>query len=325
MRRIGLVVVLGLSVVLGPQVGEAEQKGKAPLLGVIWLGTPPSPPLLPTYALVRFSENLRELGYVEGQDIEIDSRFVGDGTGLDQVIADLINLKVAVIVALSTPAAVAAKKSGTSIPVVFSIQGDPVGWGLVKSLAHPGGNLTGVFLRAGELAAKRLSLLHEVLPRTARIAVLGGSRGELDEAQTAARQLNVQLVPLPIMTADDIQLAFQAAKRTGATALSVHTMPQILINLARVADLARTNRLAAIAPFDSFAEFGGLMEYHVSGSEAIRRTAAYVAKILKGAKPADLPVEQPTKFVLVINLKTAKALGLTIPQSVLLRADQVIE
>jgi len=240
---------------------------------------------------VRFRESLGELGYVEGQSIEIESRFVGDGTGLAQVIADLINLRVAVIVAMSTPAAIAAKKSSsTSIPVVFSIQGDPVGFGLVKSLAHPGGNLTGVYSLAPALTAKRLSLLREAVPRSADIAILGGGRADLREAQTAAKELKVQLVPLlQIVTADDIEPAFRAAKSAGAAPL------------------------------------GGLMEYHAANTEELHRVAAYVDKVLKGAKPADLPVEQPTKFELVINLKTAKTLGLTIPETLLLRADEVIQ
>jgi len=275
---------------------------------------------------VRFRESLGELGYVEGQSIEIESRFVGDGTGLAQVIEDLINLRVAVIVAMSTPAAIAAKKSSTSIPVVFSIQGDPVGFGLVKSLAHPGGNLTGVYSLAPALTAKRLSLLREAVPRSADIAILGGGRADLREAQTAAKELKVQLVPLlQIVTADDIEPAFRAAKSAGATAMSVHLAPAISTNLRRVAELSLTNRLPAIAPFRGFAPLGGLMEYHAANTEELHRVAAYVDKVLKGAKPADLPVEQPTKFELVINLKTAKTLGLTIPETLLLRADEVIQ
>jgi len=276
---------------------------------------------------VRFRESLGELGYVEGQSIEIESRFVGDGTGLAQVIEDLINLRVAVIVAMSTPAAIAAKKSSsTSIPVVFSIQGDPVGFGLVKSLAHPGGNLTGVYSLAPALTAKRLSLLREAVPRSADIAILGGSRADLREAQTAAKELKVQLVPLlQIVTADDIEPAFRAAKSAGATAMSVHLAPAISTNLRRVAELSLTNRLPAIAPFRGFAPLGGLMEYHAANTEELHRVAAYVDKVLKGAKPADLPVEQPKKFELIVNLKAAKQIDLTFPPSVLARADRVIK
>jgi putative tryptophan/tyrosine transport system substrate-binding protein len=298
-----------------------------PRIGVIWLGTAPSPPASPRSSFVRFRESLGELGYVEGLSIEIESRFAGAGIGLDQVVENLISLRVAVIVAVGTPVALAAKNSSNrSIPVVFSILGDPIRWGLVKSLAHPGGNLTGVYSRTIEHTAKRLSLLHEAVPRSAHIAILAGGSDELREAQTAAKQLNVQLfLPLQIGTADDIEPAFRAAKRAGVTAMSVHLSPQILTNLRRVADLSRTYQFRAIAPFPNFAQLGGLMEYHASNTEELRRVAAYVDKILKGAKPADLPVEQPTKFELVINLKTAKALGLTIPQTLLVQANQVIE
>lgn len=326
MRVMGLAVVLAV-IILAPFPSEAQQGGKRdiPRIGVIWLGTAPSQPISPTSSFVRFRESLGELGYVEGQSIEIESRFVGDGTGLDHVVENLISLRVAVIVALSTPAAIAAKKSTRSIPVVFSIVGDPLGSGLVKSLAHPGGNLTGVYSLIFELTAKRLSLLREAVPGSDHIAILAGTSAEFREALTAAKELKVQLLPLQIVTADDIGPAFRAAKKAGVTAMSVHSSPQIVTSLRRVADLSRTNQLPAIAPFVGFAQLGGLMEYHASRTEELRSVAAYVDKVLKGAKPADLPIEQPTKFELVINLKTAKALGLTIPQTLLLQATQLIE
>jgi putative ABC transport system substrate-binding protein len=322
MRRIGLAVVLAVSMSIAPLAADAQQ-ARIPRIGMIWMGAPPSSPLSPRSQIVRFRESLGELGYVEGQSIEIESRF-GGGTGLKQAVEDLIRLKVAVIVAMGTPVALAAKNS--PIPVVFAIAGDPVEFELVKSLAHPGGNLTGVYTLVSELGGKRLSLLREAVPRSARIAILDSYHSrELPLAQTAARALDVQLVPLQIATADDIERAFHAAKRTGATALSVGTAPQILANLRLVAELSRTKRLPAIASYGGFAELGGLIEYHPSTTEFLRRTASYVDKILKGAKPVDLPVERPTKFELVINLKTAKALALTIPQTLLLQADQVIE
>lgn len=310
---------------------HAQQAGraKAPRIGVMWLGRPPAPPLPPASPLLQFRESLHDLGYVEGRNIEVESRF-GSGQALFTQAVDLIQLRVDVIVAMSTAAAWAARSSTTAVPVVFAVAGDPVQFGLIKSLAHPGGNLTGTYALTAEHGAKRLGLLREAVPKATLIGMLWNpsdrlSAAEFSDAQAVARGLNVRLVPLDVRTADDIETAFRVAKKAGAGALSVLTSPPIAVNLRKVADLSLANRLPAIAAYPAFAAFGGLMGYGASGPEILRRTAAYVDKILRGAKPADLPVEQTRIFELAINLKTAKSLGLTIPQSLLLRADRVIE
>ncbi len=317
-----------LVVSLGAGAEQAERR-IIPKIGVMWLGRPPSRPLPPTSPLVMLGESLRALGYFEGRNIEVESRF-GLGDAIFRQAADLIRLRVDVLVAMSTAAAWAAKSSTTAVPIVFSIAGDPVKFGLVKSLARPDGNLTGIYALTGEHGAKRLGLLREAVPRATHIAILWNpsdplSLAEFRDTQDAARNTNVGLVPIDIRTGNDIENAFGVAKKVDATALSVLTSPVIVTNLQRVAQLSLANRLPAIAGYPAFAELGGLMGYGASDSEMLRRTAAYVDKIIKGAKPADLPVEQAQKFELSINLKTARALRLTIPQSLLQRADQVIE
>jgi putative ABC transport system substrate-binding protein len=330
MRRRRILAGLFLSLV-APLAAEAQQgKAKVPRIGVIWAGWPPPASAWPTSPLAQFHHSLHDLGYVEGQSIAIDSRFAGDGSRLVQQVEGLIQLKVDVIVAMSTAAAWVAKSHTTAVPVVFSVAGDPVQFRLIESLARPGGNLTGFYTLTAEHSGKRLGLLREAVPRSVRTAVLWNpsdplSAAEFREAQTAAHALTVQLVPLAVRTADDIEMAFHAAKKAQATTLTVLTSPRIVLSLRRVAELSLANGLPAVAAYPAFAEVGGLMAYGATNAEVIRRTAAYVDKILKGARPADVPAEQATKFELVINLKTAKALGLTIPPSLLARADQVIE
>jgi len=318
--------MFGLAVLLVSQgvMGQGT-KAKSPRVGVIWLGGVPPAPLPPKSGAARFRDSLRELGWVEGKNVSIESRFAETGQNVSRQIEQLIEMKVDVLVAMSTNTAQAAKNMSTSVPVIFVIAGDPLEFGLVESLRRPGGNLTAIYSRVADTAGKRLALLHEAAPLSARIAVLGSLlRGsEFKNMQAAAESLRVQLIPLEVRTLDNFAGAFEAAKRADATALSVLTNPLMSVNLRSVADLSLANRMPAIASFPAFAEAGGLMAYAASPVETMRRTAAYVDRILKGANPADIPVEQPSKFELLINLKTAKTLG--IPQSLLQRADEVIQ
>jgi ABC-type uncharacterized transport system substrate-binding protein len=229
---------------------------------------------------------------------------------------------------MGTAAAWAAKNTTTSIPVVFSVLGDPVELGLVRSIARPGGNLTGIHLLSPEESGKRLNLLKEAVPSIRRVGVLSSHQMNMKEfgaAEVAARALGVQLQSLPIRHQGELEAAFETAVKRRYQGLTIHAAPVIATNQRRIAELCLNKRLPAIYWQDLFAQAGGLMAYGASTSEEMQRVASYVDRILKGAKPADLPVEQPTKFELVINLKTAKALGLTIPPSVLGRADQVIQ
>jgi putative ABC transport system substrate-binding protein len=245
-------------------------------------------------------------------------------------VAELVHLKVDVIVVASTPGAVAAKKATSTIPVVFTNVGDPVGAGIVASLARPGGNITGLTHVAVDLSAKSLQLLKEVAPRVTRVAILFTPAHQLQaamrrEAQVAAQSLGVELQPVEVRNPSDFEGAFAKMTRERAGALIVFPEPLTFAHAKRIVDLAARHRLPAIYAFREHVEDGGLMSYGASLRDSYTRAAAYVDKILKGAKPADLPVEQPMRFELVINLNTAKALGLTIPQSVLIRADQVIQ
>ncbi|MBI2553901.1 MAG: ABC transporter substrate-binding protein, partial [Candidatus Rokubacteria bacterium] len=230
----------------------------------------------------------------------------------------------------STPEALAAKNATRTIPIVMVIPGDPVGTGLVESLARPGGNSTGLSQIAPELAGKRLELLKEIVPKLSRVAVLWNPQGTTSplswkEIQLPARELGVQLHSLEVRSPNDFDKAFEDATRARAGALAIMPNPVFAGNLKRIADLAAKHRLPSIFQLREFADAGGLVAYGPDRSDMFRRAATFVDKILKGAKPADLPVEQPTRFELVINLKTAKALGLTIPPSVLIRADEVIQ
>ena len=318
--------MFGLAVLLVSQgvMGQVT-KAKSPRVGVIWLGGLPPTPLPPKSGAARFRDSLRELGWVEGKNVSIESRFAETGQNVSRQIEQLIEMKVDVLVAMSTNTAQAAKNMSTSVPVIFFIAGDPLEFGLVESLRRPGGNLTGIYSRVADTAGKRLAFLHEAAPLSTRIAVLGSSlRGsEFKNMQAAAESLRVQLIPLEVRTLDNFAAAFEVAKRADATALSVLTNPLMSVNLRSVADLSLANRMPAIASFPAFAEAGGLMAYAASSVEGMRRTAAYVDRVLKGASPADIPVEQPSKFELLINLKTAKTLG--IPQSLVQRADEVIQ
>ena len=278
-----------------------------------------------------FRQGLRELGYVEGKNITIEFRW-GDGRNerLPGLASELAQLKVRIVVAHGVAATDAAQKASATIPIVCFACGDLLATGLVTSLARPSGNITGQTIIAPDVTGKRLELLREVMPALTRVAVLWNpdnpvSVPELKETQAAARSLGLQLQSLGVSNPDELQNAFSSMTKARADALVVLSDAMFFGERKRIADLAASNRLPAISWSGEFAKSGGLMGYGPDVLEISRRAATYVDKILKGAKPADLPIEQPTKFEFAVNLKTARALGLTIPQSLLLRADDVIQ
>ena len=312
-----------------PLAAEAQQAGRVPRIGFLSLTSPSDrPPLLDA-----FRQGLRELGWVEGQNIVIDYRYAeGRVDRLPDLAAELVRLKVDLIVASAgTQAATAAKNATETIPIVMIYVRDPVGTGLIASLARPGGNVTGVSGSAGlELFAKQLELLKETVPKIRRVAILSNPANAyhqlaIREVNVAARSLGVQLQLLEARGPNEFDGAFAAMAKERVGALLVLSDAMLSSHRTRLADLAARSRLPAAYGVRESVEAGGLMSYGPSFLDLFRRSAAYVDKILKGAKPADLPVEQPTKFELVINLKTAKALGLTVPQTLLARADEVIE
>ena len=277
-----------------------------------------------------FRDGLRELGYVEGQNLAIVYRWAdGRQERLPELAAELVASHVDVIVAVGA-AVWAAKQQTSTVPIVIAFSGDPVATGMVSNLARPGANLTGVSLMSSDLAAKRLELLKQTSPRIARLAVLynpaeRASAPELQETEAAARTLGVTLQPLEDRRPDDLKQLFAAAARGRSDALIVLAHAFAFQNRGRIIELAARQRLPTMYGWREFVDAGGLMSYGPNVHAMVRRAASYVDRILKGAKPGDLPIEQPTKFELVINLKSAKALGLTIPQSVLIRADEVIQ
>jgi putative ABC transport system substrate-binding protein len=322
MRRIGLAVMLTLGVVLAPLAAEPQQAGKVPRIGILRPGSPPDP------FVEAFRQGLRELSYVEGRTISIEYRWAeGRNERLAGLAADLVRLNVDVIVASGT-AAVAAKQATTAIPIVMPIANDPVR-GLVASLARPGGNVTGLATQNEELAGKRMELLKETLPRLSRVAALwepASDNGQLRASEAAARSLGLRLQVLKVKRPDDFGTAFAEAQKNRAEALIVLSSSVSFVHRTRLVELAAKQRLPTMYPQQEFVVgSGGLMSYGADFHDLFRRAATYVDKILKGTKPGDLPVEQPTKFELVINLKTAKALGLTIPQSLLAQADEIIQ
>ena len=277
------------------------------------------------------TKGLRDLGYTEGDDIVIEYRHAeGRPERLSDLAAELVRMKVDVIVAETTPASLAAKKATMTIPIVMTIVGNPVEAGLIASLGRPGGNITGLSLQLSDVTAKRLQVLQEVVPGLSRVAILWNAASpvtppQLREVEAAAPVLRIALESLAVRGPDDFERAVQEATRRHTRALLVLDDFLVTRYIRQIGTLTAKNRLPAMAALVEFAEAGGLVSYGPNYFDLSRRAATYVDRILKGAKPAELPVEQPTKFELVINLKTAKALGLTIPQSVLLRADHVIE
>ncbi len=322
-----LIVTLALSIFPGSLAANAQQVPKVPRIGFLSSFSASATALW----LQAFRQGLRDLGWVEGKNISVESRYAeGRHDRLPDLAADLVRLKVDIIVAAVTSDAVAAKNATRAIPIVMASAGDPLATGLVESLARPGGNITGLSQMAPELVGKRLELLKEIVPKLTRVAVLWDPQDRSStlswkEIQLPARGLGVQLHSLEVRGTNDLAKAFEDATRARAGALAIMPDPVFVTNLKRIADLAAKHRLPSIFHLREFVGSGGLMAYGVDRSDMFRRAATYVDKILKGAKPADLPVEQPTRFELVINLKTAKALGLTIPPSVLVRANQVIQ
>jgi len=317
----------GLVILATPPVSEAQQPGKIRRIGLLSAFSP-SDTALWYHA---FRQGLRDLGWIEGQNISIEYRYSeGRDDRLLELAADLVRLKVDIIVAAGTSDGLAAKSATRTIPIVVTTVGDPVAIGLVMSLARPGGNITGLTNLSAEIAGKRLELLKEVLPKLSRVAVLWNplsrtSTLSWEETQLPARQLGIQLHSLEVRSTNELDKAFEAATRVRADVLAIMPGPVFVTNLKRIADLATKRRLPSMFHLREFADAGGLMAYGPDRSDLFRRAATYVDKILKGAMPADLPIERPIKFELVINRKTAKALGIEIPQSILLRADEVIE
>jgi ABC-type uncharacterized transport system substrate-binding protein len=319
----GLSVIAFVLVVTGA-TAQAQQQAKLPKIG--WLGSRSAS--APAREL--FERELRALGYVEGKNIAFEYRYAeGKLDRLSSLADELVSLKVDILLTPSTPAAVAGKNATRTIPIVFYSGSDPVAAGLVDSLARPGGNITGFTTIAAVLAGKRLELLKETVPKLARVAALWNpqdpsSAQTWKESQLPARELGVELHSMEVSSANKFEGAFKEAVKASTAALALMGSPFFYSNQKQIADLAAKNRLPAIYPDGEFVVSGGLMSYGADEAEPYRRAAVYVDKILKGAKPADLPVEQPTKFEFVISLKTAKQIGLTIPPSVLARADKVI-
>jgi len=327
MRLIGLTVVLAVSLTIAPLVGEAQPATRVAQIGVLSSFSPAE-----TAAWDQaFRQGLRDLGWVEGQNLKIEYRYArGRIDRLPDLAADLVRLKVDVMLTAVTPDALAAKNATRVIPIVMAAAGDVTVTGLVESLARPGGNITGLSQMNPELVGKRLELLKEIVPSLSRVAVLWNPEDKISaltwrEIQFPARTLGIDLHSLEVRSPGDIGKAFEGALRVRAGALAIMPSPVFVTNLKRLADLAEKHRLPSIFHVPDFVTAGGLVTYGPNRPDLFRRAAAYVDKILKGAKPGDLPIEQPNTFELWLNLKTAKALGLTIPPSVLVRADHVIE
>jgi putative ABC transport system substrate-binding protein len=326
LNRREFVSTLGFGLLAGPIAAEAQAE-KVYRIG--YLGN--SSPALEPDLVGAFREGLRDLGYAEGQNILIEYRWAeGRYDRLPDLAAELVRLKVDVILTSGTPGALAAKRATQTIPIVMAVIGDAVEAGLVPSLARPGGNITGLTRISPEMDGKRLELLKGIVPRLSHVAILLNPVNPVTslhwkEVQAPAKALFLKLEPVEVKAAEEFEAAFAAVGRQRPGALFVLGDRFLLAHRAQIVDFAARRTLPAMYPYREFVDAGGLIAYAPSSPDMFRRSATFVDKILKGAKPADLPIEQPTKFELVINLKTAKALGLTIPPSLLLRADQVIQ
>jgi putative ABC transport system substrate-binding protein len=327
--RLALLGLLAALVLFtAPGTGEAQPQGTIPRIGILWFGSPvggPSP------HLEAFRHELHERGYVEGQNIAIEARHAAMRVGLlPELVANLVLLKVDVIVAVGDAAISAAKHATSTIPIVMVASADPVGSEFIASLARPGGNLTGLSALSPELSGKRLALLREAIPGASRIAVLVNPADpakafDVREVQTIAQALGVQLQTLQVQSPDEFESAFAAMTREHAEALLVLGDSMTLTYRIQIVDLVANSRLPAMYDLREFVDAGGLMAYGPSLPDLFRRAAYYVDRILKGAKPDDLPVEQPVKFELVVNLKTAQTLGLSLSPSLLFQANEVIQ
>ena len=326
-ERVMATLIGALLILVASLAAEAQpQVSKPARVGFLWTA---SPVAAASYREA-FADGLRQLGYVEGRDVTIEHRYAEDRLeALAGLATEILRGGVDVVVTQGTPAARAAKQATTTVPIVMVNVGDPVRAGLIASLSRPGGNVTGLTIVASELSVKRLQLLKEALPKISRVAVLWDSAGaSLDPDGTlnaAARSLGLRLQPLEVRGPKDFENAFADARRQRAEALLVLPSPILNFQRRRLLELAARDRLPASYQAREFVDAGGLMSYGPHLADGVRRAAGYVHKILKGARPADLPVEQPVKFELVVNLKTAKALGLTIAPAVLTRADEVIQ
>ena len=325
MDRRTLIRGLGTVAVLVPISAYSQTLAKAARVGLLMTTTP----VAASHIVMAFADGLRALGYIEGKNLVLEYRWAeGRPERFDELVADLVRQHVDVIVASSQAAALAAKRGTNTIPIVMVNATDPVEAGLVSSLARPGGNVTGLSQQlTPEICAKQLQLLKELLPRALRVAVLrsAATTVTLPDYEAAGRTLELQVQGVNVRDRDDIQRAFATMARGRVDALVVPADPFLFTERLRVAERAREHRLPAMCSTREFVEAGALMSYSVRLSEQFRRASLFVEKILRGASPATLPVESPSQYELVINLKTAKALGLTIPPSLLLRADQVLE
>ena len=329
-RTVALAILLSALVV--PRVGEAQQTGKPARVGFL---SPSSKLSVDSSGRLTnrevFSGRLRELGWIEGQNLVIEGRYAdGAYDRLQALAAELVSLPVDVIIANSAPAALAAKRATTSIPIVFETLGEPISAGLVSSLARPEGNLTGISGLGPELSGKRLELLRELVPGLRRVALLVNPRNVMTtptvrEAERAAVTLRLRIEVVEVRSPDQIESAISGVGGDGATAMIIVPDPMLLTNGPRIQALLLRHRLPAVHAESGWLRTGALMLFGPSLVDHFRQAATLVDKVLRGARVADLPVEQSTKFELIINLKTAKALGLTIPQSILARADQVIQ
>jgi putative ABC transport system substrate-binding protein len=325
MRRREFIALLGGAAAGLPLAARAQQTRRR-TVGFLGGGASSTQDL----RAAAFVQRLRELGWIDGRTVAIEYRWAeGSGERAAEIAAEFVRLKVDVIIAAGAALVLAAKRATSTIPIVFTGAGDPVATGLVASLARPGGNVTGLSIQAPHLAGKRIELLREVAPDLRRLAILVNAGNptdvlQLGEAREAARKLGLEVVPAEIRRTDDIEPAFDSLKGR-ADALHVSGDPLMVLNRVRVNTLAQSGRLPTIYNAREFVEAGGLMSYGPNFPDLYRRAGDYVDKILRGTKPADLPVEQPTKFDLVVNMVTAKALGVTVPRMLLGRADGVIE
>jgi putative tryptophan/tyrosine transport system substrate-binding protein len=326
MTRHEFITLLGGAAVAWPLAAGAQQPGKAYRIGLFNAGSEP-----PSELRSVIPDALRELGWIEGKNVIFERRYAENRLErLHEFAAELVRLNVDVIVATGTLAPLAAKLATTTIPIVMTTAGDPLGTGLVASLARPGGNVTGMSLMVPDVGGKRLELLKELLPRVSRVAVLWNKANPypalvFKETQDAGQTLGIQVQSLEVRGPNDFDGAFEAARRQHLDALITIEDPLTLDYRNQIADFAAGHQLPTLHGLSEFAAAGGLMSYGANRVDLFRRAAGYVDKILRGANPADLPVQQPTKFELVINLKTAKALGLTVPDKLLVAADEVIE
>jgi putative tryptophan/tyrosine transport system substrate-binding protein len=327
MRRRNFIAGLASTTAAWPFAARAQQTGKMRVIGFLSPGSETSS----VSVISHFFDDLAELGWIEGKNVVVERRYAENRVErLPELAAELVRLNVDVIVAGGTLGPLAAKRATSTIPIVMTTAGDPLATGLVATLARPGGNVTGMSLMAPDLGGKRLELLKELLPRLARVAVLWDAANPsaatvFKETQRAGRTLGIEVQSLEVRGPDDLDGAFEAARKQRPDAMITAEDPLTFSYRKRIADFATRQQLPSLSELREFAAAGGLISYGANRTDLSRRAAGYVDKILKGANPADLPVQQPTKFDLVINLTTAKALGLEIPPTLLARADEVIE